>query len=104
MKYLNNIIQTKEVPCPTCSGRGKIPKTRDGMYEYDAWCHTCNGNGIINLPYKLELETTCEHCNGTGEIPDEKCSSYIYSCSHCQHGKNPSELGKQILEFIKKYS
>ena len=104
MKYLNNIVKTKKHTCPTCEGKGKIIDYRDDMYESEIYCPMCHGDGVIDLPYTLELEVTCDKCGGVGIVLDNSDELGDNTCPECNgSGKVPSELGKNLLSFIKMY-
>lgn len=77
----NDIISGKELDikvtrrekCHICSGTGG---------SKNAFCHTCNGNGVIGQGggfFNIKME--CPTCKGSGQISIEKCDH----CSGLKH-------------------
>lgn len=51
----------RELPCPSCRGRGYTPCTECGIERSRADCPQCNGKGML----------TCEQCKGDCVIWEE---------------------------------
>jgi DnaJ-class molecular chaperone len=52
----------------------------------------------------IDLEDRCDHCHGYGDIEDEEHDFELTKCSKCGgKGVIPTEVGKSILEFVKRH-
>jgi len=77
-------VQSEEVTCNFCSGRGTDPF---GIMSWLSTCCVCKGKGTVRVssPY-----ITCPHCGGTGAIK-------TFTCTACRGtgfvalGKGPRE-------------
>jgi molecular chaperone DnaJ len=59
---------TRQVGCPTCSGRGFV--------RASGWrpCPACGGSGRVHLQRGfMRFQTTCPQCQGSGEARGERC-------------------------------
>lgn len=53
----------------------------------------------------MKLEEICSHCDGYGQSYEEPDYNKMVPCPECKGRKTvPTEAGKELLEFIKKFA